>query len=74
MITTSGPPERHRSTGIDVLVVGAGLGGLVAAVELYRHGHEVRIIESKSQMDQLGMIRFAGDYATSGHAELTTAR
>ena len=54
MITTTGPPERHPPSGIDVLVVGGGLGGLVAAVELYRHGHDVRIIESKAGIEELG--------------------
>lgn len=50
------PPERQPLTGIDVLVVGAGLGGLFAAVELYRQGHFVRVIESKSQVEGLGKL------------------
>lgn len=33
------------SSGIDVLIVGAGVGGLVAALECYRKGHNVRIWE-----------------------------
>ena len=41
-------------TGIDVLVVGAGLGGLFAAVELQRQGHQVRILEAKEKMEGLG--------------------
>ena len=49
---------RERLSGIDVLIVGAGLGGLNAAVELYRQGHNVRLIEAKSQMEGLvGMFR-----------------
>lgn len=36
-------------SGIDVLIVGAGVGGLVAAIECHRKGHNVRIWErSKS--------------------------
>lgn len=33
------------STGITVLVVGAGVGGLTAALECHRKGHNVRIWE-----------------------------
>ena len=44
----------ESSTGIDVLIVGAGLGGMFAAVELYRQGHQVRIIEAKEKMEGLG--------------------
>lgn len=37
------------SSGIAVLIVGAGIGGLVAAIECHRKGHNVRIWErSKS--------------------------
>lgn len=32
-------------TGISVLVVGAGVGGLMAALECRRKGHDVRIVE-----------------------------
>ena len=36
-------------SGINVLIVGAGVGGLVAALECHRKGHNVRIWErSKS--------------------------
>jgi NADPH-dependent 2,4-dienoyl-CoA reductase/sulfur reductase-like enzyme len=49
---------REPLSGIDVLIVGAGLGGLNAAVELYRQGHNVRLIEAKSQIEGLvGMFR-----------------
>ena len=41
-------------TGINVLIVGAGLGGMFAAVELHRQGHQVRIIEAKEKMEGLG--------------------
>ena len=52
--STLAPPERQSPTGIDILIVGAGLGGLFAAVELYRQGHTVRIIESKVEVEGLG--------------------
>lgn len=35
----------HPPTGISVLVVGAGIGGIVAALECKRKGHDVRVIE-----------------------------
>jgi monoamine oxidase len=34
-------PERHAETGIDVLIVGAGMGGLMSALECWRKGHNV---------------------------------
>jgi monoamine oxidase len=43
-------------SGIDVLVVGAGLGGMVAAIELKRQGHNVSIIESKPKLEGLGSL------------------
>lgn len=32
-------------SGIDVLIIGAGVGGLTAALECHRKGHTVRVIE-----------------------------
>ena len=37
--------KRYPETGISVLVVGAGIGGLTAALECWRKGHSVRILE-----------------------------
>lgn len=34
-------PERQPSTGLDVLIVGAGMGGLTTALECWRKGHNV---------------------------------
>lgn len=34
-------PKRYPSTGIDVLVVGAGMGGLMTTLECWRKGHNV---------------------------------
>ncbi|MCJ1251524.1 hypothetical protein MMC30_008759 [Trapelia coarctata] len=39
-------PKRHPETGIQVLIVGGGVGGLMAALECWRKGHKVvRILE-----------------------------
>ena len=42
-------------SGIDVLIVGGGIGGLFCAVEMYRHGHKVRVLESKKDVDTIGL-------------------
>jgi len=34
-------PARHPNTGIDVLIVGGGVGGLMTALECWRKGHNV---------------------------------
>lgn len=36
---------RYPETGIDVLIVGAGLGGLTCALECWRKGHNVQILD-----------------------------
>lgn len=37
--------ERAPSTGINLIIVGAGFGGLAAALECIRHGHTVQIFD-----------------------------
>jgi 2-polyprenyl-6-methoxyphenol hydroxylase-like FAD-dependent oxidoreductase len=37
--------EREPPTGIDVLVVGGGVSGLTFAIEAYRKGHDIGILE-----------------------------
>ncbi len=54
MFANCAPPQCFPPTGIEILVVGAGLGGLVAAIELFRQGHTVRVIESKADIEELG--------------------
>ncbi|KAL2005367.1 hypothetical protein VTN00DRAFT_2578 [Thermoascus crustaceus] len=44
------------STGIKVIVVGAGFGGLTAAIECRRQGHAVEIYESFPELKPLGDI------------------
>ena len=41
-------------TGIDVAIMGAGIGGLWAALECWRKGHKVRIFEKTKAPDTHG--------------------
>ncbi|KAJ6014956.1 hypothetical protein N7540_009547 [Penicillium herquei] len=45
-----------KPTGIKVVVVGAGFGGLTAAIECHRQGHTVEIYESFPELKSLGDI------------------
>ncbi|KAJ5621294.1 hypothetical protein N7528_006077 [Penicillium herquei] len=45
-----------KSTNIKVVVVGAGFGGLTAAIECHRQGHTVEIYESFPELKSLGDI------------------
>ena len=46
------PPQ----TGIKIIIVGAGFGGLAAAIECYHAGHEVEVYESFPELKALGDI------------------
>jgi len=43
-------------TGIKVIIVGAGFGGLTCAIECHRQGHDVEIYESFPELKTLGDI------------------
>jgi monoamine oxidase len=45
----------HPPTGIKVIVIGGGFGGLATAIECVRQGHEVEIFEQANQFTALGM-------------------
>ena len=47
--TNSSLPKRHPDTGINVLIVGAGLAGLMFAIESWRKGHNVIQILERSE-------------------------
>jgi 2-polyprenyl-6-methoxyphenol hydroxylase-like FAD-dependent oxidoreductase len=58
MSTASIPKmERHQETGISILVIGAGIAGLSFAIESYRKGHAVRIVERRSSQESAGERR-----------------
>jgi 2-polyprenyl-6-methoxyphenol hydroxylase-like FAD-dependent oxidoreductase len=50
-------------TGIKVIIVGAGFGGLTAAIECYRQGHDPVIYESFPELKVLGDIISFGSNA-----------
>ena len=55
---TSGPSpySKVHKTGISVTIVGAGFGGLCAAIECHRQGHNVEIYEKFEELKVLGDI------------------
>ena len=50
--------HRLPRTGIDILIVGAGIGGMFMALESWRQGHDVRILEKSPHLAPLGKIPF----------------
>ncbi|PVH76698.1 FAD/NAD(P)-binding domain-containing protein [Cadophora sp. DSE1049] len=49
---------------INVIVVGAGFGGLAAAIELTRKGCEVKVFEAVKRLDNKGDVIMVGSNAT----------
>lgn len=62
MTVTKNPLEeiplfsRYPSSGINILVAGAGIAGLRFAIEAYRKGHEVCVIDRRPHFDDYGKI------------------
>jgi monoamine oxidase len=50
----SKPVGSYEPTGIDVLIVGTGFAGLVAALECTRKGHNVRVLERNGSVNTAG--------------------
>lgn len=46
--------RRHPASDINVLVAGAGIGGLSFAIEAYRKGHDVCVIDRRPHFDDYG--------------------
>ena len=46
--------ERFSPNGIKVLIVGGGVGGLGAALECWRKGCEVTVVERSSELSVVG--------------------
>ena len=58
------PVGTYPSTGIDVLIVGTGFGGLTAALEFTRKGHNVRVLERNNEPDISGKSTRPSVYST----------
>lgn len=46
--------KRYPSSGLSALVVGGGIAGLAFAIEAYRKGHDVRIVERRPDFNDYG--------------------
>jgi salicylate hydroxylase len=44
----------HSATKLDVIVIGAGLSGLAAAISIRLSGHNVRVFESARELQEVG--------------------
>ena len=64
------PVGTYPSTGIDVLIVGTGFGGLTAALEFTRKGHNVRILERNNEPDISGKPQSRSSYKLNGTRNL----
>lgn len=42
----SNAPNGHRAAGLKIIIVGAGIGGLSAAIALRKNGHHVEVSRS----------------------------
>lgn len=45
---------RYPPSGLSILIVGGGIGGLSFAIEAYRKGHSVRVIERRPDYTDAG--------------------
>ncbi|KAF7627748.1 FAD binding domain protein [Aspergillus flavus] len=45
---------QYPPSGLSILIAGGGIGGLTFAIEAYRKGHDVRLIEKRANFDGYG--------------------
>lgn len=46
--------NHYPPSGLSILIAGGGIGGLTFAIEAYRKGHDVRLIEKRPNFDGYG--------------------
>ena len=51
---TASPQPSFRMTGCHVIIIGAGIGGLAAALSLHRHGMRVSVYEQAPELREFG--------------------
>lgn len=60
----------YPDSGIEVLIIGAGLAGLTAAIECARKGHRVRVLERHSEINTMGTCFFSYIVISRAHHRL----
>lgn len=59
------PIADYPKTGIKVIIVGAGFGGITTGIECALKGHQATIVERASTFQQLGDIISISEYKPS---------
>lgn len=57
--------RREPSSGLSILVVGGSIAGLGFAIEGYRKGHDIRIIDRRPNFDDYGNTETAPFFSKS---------
>lgn len=63
--TMSNTANGSSQTGIKIIIVGAGFGGLACAIESKRKGHEVILLERFKELKVLGKFLVSSSDAAS---------